>query len=185
MFHRIDDAEAPVLVKSTDFTFSESPTATLLTAVEHRSYVPSGEGYDSAAMPPVEFTYSAATLNDAVRDVEVGALENAPEGLDGDRYRWVDLDQEGLAGLLTEQGGQWYYKRNLGEGKLGALEPLPSLPSVAGMRQPSQAPRQQTCSSNSRRVHAPPRRCTAAEGSPRRACSADGQGRWTTYPPAA
>jgi hypothetical protein len=44
-------------------------------------------------------------------------------------------------------------------------------------------PRQQTCSSNSRRVHAPPRRCTAAEGSPRRACGADGQGRWTTYPP--
>jgi hypothetical protein len=42
--------------------------------------------------------------------------------------------------------------------------------------------RQQTCSSNSRRVHAPPRRRTAAEGSPRRACGADGQGRWTTYP---
>lgn len=139
MFHRVDDAETAVLVKSTDFSYAPDATATLLTAVTHRAYVPSASGYTPDSMPPVEFDYSAATLNDTVRDVEVGALENAPEGLDGDRYRWVDLDMEGLAGLLTEQGGQWYYKRNLGEAKLGALEPLPTLPAGASFHASSQA----------------------------------------------
>ena len=28
-------------------------------------------------------------------------------------YRWVDLDGEGLSGILTEQGGSWFYKANL------------------------------------------------------------------------
>lgn len=139
MFHRIDDAETAVLVKSTDFSYAPDATATLLTAVTHRAYVPSASGYTPASMPPVEFDYSASTLHDTVRDVEIAALENAPEGLDGDRYRWVDLDMEGLAGLLTEQGGQWYYKRNLGEAKLGALEPLPRVPAGASFHASSQA----------------------------------------------
>ena len=32
--------------------------------------------------------------------------------LDGATYQWVDLDGEGLPGILTEQGGGWFYKRN-------------------------------------------------------------------------
>ena len=34
----------------------------------------------------------------------------------GPGYRWVDLDGEGLSGVLTEQGGAWFYKPNLGPG---------------------------------------------------------------------
>ena len=34
-------------------------------------------------------------------------------GLDGSIYRWADLHGEGLPGLLTEQAGVWFYKRNL------------------------------------------------------------------------
>jgi hypothetical protein len=40
-------------------------------------------------------------------------LENLPSGFDGVRYQWVDLDGDGLSGLLSEQAGGWYYKRNL------------------------------------------------------------------------
>ena len=29
------------------------------------------------------------------------------------RYQWVDLDGEGLSGILTEQADGWFYKRNL------------------------------------------------------------------------
>ena len=32
--------------------------------------------------------------------------------MDGSAYQWVDLDGEGLSGVLTEQGGGWFYKRN-------------------------------------------------------------------------
>ena len=48
-----------------------------------------------------------------MREVEAASLENLPQGLDGTRYQWVDLDGEGLSGILTEQGGGWFYKRNL------------------------------------------------------------------------
>ena len=42
-----------------------------------------------------------------------GSLENLPVGLDGSAYQWVDLDGEGLSGILTEQADGWFYKRNL------------------------------------------------------------------------
>ena len=41
------------------------------------------------------------------------SLENLPMGVDGSRYQWVDLDGEGLSGILTEQAGGWFYKANL------------------------------------------------------------------------
>ena len=41
------------------------------------------------------------------------ASPNLPYGLDGTNYRWVDLDGEGLSGILTEQAGSWFYKANL------------------------------------------------------------------------
>ena len=41
------------------------------------------------------------------------SLENLPVGLDGRSYQWVDLDGEGVSGVLTEQADAWFYKRNL------------------------------------------------------------------------
>ena len=29
-------------------------------------------------------------------------------------YRWLDLDGEGISGVLTEQDNSWFYKPNLG-----------------------------------------------------------------------
>src|SRR5205823_5805035 len=52
-------------------------------------------------------------IDPAVREADPAALANLPEGLDGARYRWVDLDGEGVSGILSEQGGAWWYKRNL------------------------------------------------------------------------
>ena len=50
----------------------------------------------------------------------------------------MDLDSEGLTGVLTEQQDAWYYKRNLGDGTFGPLEqvaPKPSLAALSGGRQ--------------------------------------------------
>ena len=52
------------------------------------------------------------------------SLENLPIGLDGSAYQWIDLHGEGIPGILTEQAGAWFYKRN--------LSPIPAeLPTVA------------------------------------------------------
>jgi RHS repeat-associated protein len=137
MFHRIESATAPVLVAATELTHEPDPAAATLTSVTHRRYVETAPGsYSSQAMPPVAFTYSPAALALAVRAFDRATLRDVPAGLVGGQFQWVDLHQEGIAGLLTEQGGQWYFKRNEGDGRFGPLETLPTRPSVAGLHAP-------------------------------------------------
>jgi hypothetical protein len=111
------------LVRSTDLTHAQAvqppadptkPFYSFLLSVTQTGYVRNGAtGYLSKALPALEFEYSEAVIDETVRDVEPASLENLPNGLDGNNYRWVDLDGEGLSGILTEQGGSWFYKPNL------------------------------------------------------------------------
>jgi RHS repeat-associated protein len=89
--------------------------------------------YLKDSLPPLEFGYSKAAIQEEVRELEPGALENLPAGVDGGAYRWVDLDGEGLSGILAEQANAWFYKRNLGGGRFGAVERLQTLPATAGL----------------------------------------------------
>jgi RHS repeat-associated protein len=124
MFHHFPNEPqvgADCVVRSTDFTYSyeddpanaRNPVLTFLDSVMQVGYKRNGPGYLSKAMPAVEFEYSQAQIQGTVRTVDSESLENLPEGLSGSRYRWVDLDGEGLSGILTEQAGGWFYKRNL------------------------------------------------------------------------
>ena len=90
--------------------------------------------YLRKSLPPLEFEYSRAAIQDQVRELDAASLDNLPEGVDGSGYRWADLDGEGLSGILTEQGGAWYYKANLGDGHFGPLRPVAAKPSMAGLR---------------------------------------------------
>lgn len=134
MFHRID-TETPDLVAVTRFEYTATTAATLLT----RAWI-EGHGSDNTVgasvltTPPLDFSYIPATLDERPGVVAPENLHGLPEGLDGSRYRWVDLDMEGIPGFLTEQGGHWFYKRNLGSGRFGHLEPLPSLPNFARLQ---------------------------------------------------
>lgn len=67
-------------------------------------------------------------------DRSLARLQNLPDGLDGVVYQWVDLNGEGLAGMLTQQAGSWFYKPNLGNGRLGAMQLVGSQPSLANLR---------------------------------------------------
>ena len=69
--------------------------------------------YLKKSLPPLEFEYSEATIQDKVEDVDENYIENLPRGLDGAQYQWADIDGEGLSGILTEQGDSWFYKRNV------------------------------------------------------------------------
>ncbi|MEP0883709.1 FG-GAP-like repeat-containing protein [Trichocoleus sp. ST-U3] len=125
MFHHFPE-EAGVgedcLVRSLDFTYSyeqnpisvRNPIYSLLLSVTQTGYKRNPEGgYIQKSLPPLEFTYSEANIDETVREVEPASLENLPQGMDGTRYQWVDLDGEGLSGILSEQGNGWFYKRNL------------------------------------------------------------------------
>jgi len=127
MFHDIPELGAtPCLVRSTDFTYQPDPVATTLRAVHQTAYLrnpvddsytvvdrASGEAISPRPLPPVEFTYSDAIVDDTLRTLDEASLENLPSGVDGVRYQWVDLDSEGLPGVLTEQADGWFYTRNV------------------------------------------------------------------------
>lgn len=155
MFHRFAElGETACLVRSTDFTFSYDDTAadprapvfSFLTSATQSGYKRQGDGsYLRKALPPLEFQYSEPVVAEEVREVDAESLEQLPYGLDGARYQWLDLDGEGLSGVLTEQGGGWFYKRNLspaygGEESAARLGPVervalkPSLPAVGDGR---------------------------------------------------
>jgi RHS repeat-associated protein len=90
--------------------------------------------YVKKSLPPLEFEYSKATIRDEVLELDATSLENLPVGLDVSTYQWLDLDGEGVSGILTEQGGAWLYKPNLGEGRFGSLEAIDQKPSLAALR---------------------------------------------------
>ena len=104
------------LVRSTDLTYTSDPTIaySFLAAVTQTSYQRDKQGgYHRKSLPPVELSYSQAEIDETVHNIDSESLKNLPEGFDGLRYQWVDLDGEGISSILTEQGGNWFYKRNL------------------------------------------------------------------------
>jgi RHS repeat-associated protein len=92
-----------------------------------------GAGYGmylKKSLPPVEFEYSKAVIQDRLFELGAESVENLPVGLDGSIYQWVDLNGEGVSGILTEQAGAWFYKPNLGGGAFGPVEQVPTVPSL-------------------------------------------------------
>jgi RHS repeat-associated protein len=115
----IDDC----LVRSTEFSYAESPIASYISGTTHSGYVrqpiqnQSGR-YLKKSLLPLEFEYSQVPdpeelARQPIREVDAESLENLPVGLDGASYQWMDLDGEGTSGILATQAGDLYYKRNL------------------------------------------------------------------------
>ncbi|HEY5812998.1 MAG TPA: toxin TcdB middle/N-terminal domain-containing protein, partial [Terrimicrobiaceae bacterium] len=65
------------------------------------------------SLPPLEFTYSEAAIQSQIREMDPQSLENLTSSRDGSTYQWVDLEGEGISGILSEQADGWFYKRNL------------------------------------------------------------------------
>ena len=135
VFHRFTElGDAPYLVRSTDFDYVEGPVATYLRSVTQTGYIKEGTGgYQKKSLPPLEFSYTEPGGGEEVHAVDPESLENIPVGLAGSAYQWIDLDSEGLSGILSEQAGAWFYKRNLREGRFGPVELVGTKPSSADL----------------------------------------------------
>ena len=136
MFHHFPEEMGTddSLVRSTEFTYSQTPIASFITSVTHSGYTRQVTGgYLKKSLPSLEFEYSEAILQEDIREIDVKSLENLPSGPDGARYQWVDLDGEGLSGILSEQAQGWFYKRNLGEAQFGPVEVVTPKPLVIAL----------------------------------------------------
>ncbi|KAL5349644.1 hypothetical protein ACLOAV_004674 [Pseudogymnoascus australis] len=140
MFHHFPDElnmGNDTLVASLDIGYfqnghvksSSLSTASCASSFTKVSYKRQGNGYLQAAMPPVELEYSEAAI-DETNFLRPASLRGIPTGIDESAYQFVDLDGEGAAGILSHQGGSYYYKSNLGNGKFGPPVELPRLPTL-------------------------------------------------------
>ncbi len=134
MFHRFPQlGEGARLVGSTDLDHEQGPVLTYLRGVRQVGYVrrEGEDGYARAELPPLQFDYTRAELHEEVRSLPVESLEGIAAGVGPDHTQWVDLDGEGIPGVLVATPGGWRYKENRGEGRLGPPQPLRSLPAPA------------------------------------------------------
>jgi RHS repeat-associated protein len=154
MFHQFpaELGTEALLVSSTDLSYSTGsaaqasgslPVYSFLSSVTRTGwFLPAGQaGYQTEQLPPLMLGYSPFQLGTTDRTADRDTLENVLGDVDGTRCRWVDLDGEGLPGLLTMDARAWYYKRNISawnpDGPPAArLEPLrqvADLPASPGL----------------------------------------------------
>jgi RHS repeat-associated protein len=137
MFHHFPgelNATADYLVRSTDLEYKESAVASFVASITRAGYAQKPDGtYVKKALPKLEFKYSEVAIDETVHEIDAESIKNLPSGVEGARYQWIDLDSEGLTGVLTEQADALYYKHNLGNGTFGPLEKVTSQPSVVAL----------------------------------------------------
>ncbi|MEJ7599935.1 MAG: SpvB/TcaC N-terminal domain-containing protein [Kofleriaceae bacterium] len=144
MFHRFPElGPEPLLVRSVELEYGEAASGARLARVTQRGHVVDDfipiverggaryRSYRGRALPPIALAYSTAQIDDTVRVLDDASRENLPFGVDDAVFRWVDLDGEGLPGVLSEQADGWFYKRNL-SARFAPLERLPFVPSPGG-----------------------------------------------------
>src|SRR5678816_3250107 len=147
MFHRFAELGAnPRLVRSLELDYEDLAYAPGLDARAElawqgstragsllRRATPFGYADNGSrkSMPPVELTYARPQVVENVQTLAEGSYANLPAGVDDREAQWLDLNSEGLSGVLSEHDGAWWYKPNLGNGRLGPLQRVGQRPSTA------------------------------------------------------
>jgi hypothetical protein len=111
--------------------YKGSSVASFIASVTQSGYTQqSNQSYLKKSLPKLELKYTEVRVDETVHEIDFESIKNLPYGVDGTNYQWVDLDGEGLTGILSEQADGWYYKRNLGNGtfwpnRAGRAEAVP------------------------------------------------------------
>jgi len=121
------------VVHSTELTYEENPISTYLRSVVQKGWTRRADGtYDAPlALPSLDLDYSRPTIEPEIHTVDPKSIANLPMGIDGKSYQLLDLDSEGIPGILTQQASAFFYKRNDGGGRFGAIERIATKPSIA------------------------------------------------------
>ena len=133
MFHRFRElGPEPCLVRSTDLGYRETPVVSYLETIVHAGYQrdPATGGYRRKALPALACGYIEPALHDRVETLDAASLEGIEAGVAG-VGPWIDLDGEGLPGVLIASEGAWTYKRNLGGGRFDPPRRQRTLPAPA------------------------------------------------------
>jgi hypothetical protein len=154
MFHHFTELNTKhYLVSSLELSYDLNSSVTKLNSVRqvgHMLDATTGR-LTSRALPSATFHYhECPTIGQleklTPKDVDWQSLRNLPTGLDGTNYQWVDLNCEGLPGILFQDQGTWYYKRNTSASnvdpetgtptpRFGGLEVISAVPNASIQQQ--------------------------------------------------
>ena len=138
MFHRFpaELGNDPVLVRRLLIEYRQTALGyQQLSAAHEQAW---GASTTADNHPPMEFTYSHFEL--PATSSSWKPFANMHGLNDGQRYQWVDLYGEGLAGMLLRNGAGWYYrepirgKANSDEVAYDPLRVVPTLPTAASAK---------------------------------------------------
>ena len=133
MFHHFPDEPETgtgCLVHSTDLGHETGAIVSYLRQMRSTGWRRQADGtYSSRRLPPLEFEYARPVIDDSIRTLDEESLHNLPIGVDGGAYVWADLDGAALPSILTEAGGAWFVKANLGGGRFGPAGTMIDQPS--------------------------------------------------------
>ena len=111
------------LNSATELSYDDADGLSKLVAARHRRYVRDGTAFQSATLPEARFAYSKPEVSSRIRRVESADVAGTPSGLI-DEFRFIDLEGESLAGILSEQGTEWYFRENQGNASFGSARPI-------------------------------------------------------------
>ncbi|MCB9234042.1 MAG: hypothetical protein H6581_20465 [Bacteroidia bacterium] len=135
MFHRFPAqlGEPETLVGKLGLDYDSSdPAGVVLKEVSYKGFRTSNDSSidGSKSIPPLVFDYHKSKIGQSFNHaLNVG--ENIPIGIGGANYRWIDLYGEGLPGILFQDHSAWYFKSNLGNGKLSDPKLVTNHPAFA------------------------------------------------------
>lgn len=112
-----DKSDKKTLIRSVNFEYDTSieQDFTFLKNITSYGFIKKPDGsYSNKKLPAMEFEYQKHEWSNEIKSVSPEALVHAPNGIEQSPYQFVDLYNEGLSGILSEQSNGWYYKHNLG-----------------------------------------------------------------------
>jgi RHS repeat-associated protein len=145
MYHHIPEAPevgAAGLVRSMTFRYEDSAALdaplqrgySTLAVVQVWAHERFADGVlHSRPLPPLELTYSHAEVHEEIHAPAPADLPSLPVGIQGPNYQWVDLNGEGLSGVLAEEAGAWRYAANLGGGRFEPGKVVAPVPARRGL----------------------------------------------------
>ena len=114
MYHRLESlekqtalAETPELVARLTLTYAESGAGSILVSAQQSAFNDNKDAQSLVTLPPVKFDWQMAG---ETKQAQWQSLDELASFTPQQPYQYVDLLGEGLAGVLYQDSGAWWYR---------------------------------------------------------------------------
>ncbi len=141
-YFKESELETAPLVKSTDFQYENNNDLhlSMLVAIKVTGYRKEGNTYRSSEMPPVSFKYSEFNPQERKSQSILAKTDDLPPyAFSNPDFSFFDLYGDALPDLLQTNDQNYYYWRNLGQGKIDCRQSQQFSPAEIVLSDPNVA----------------------------------------------